>query len=126
MEVWPLEQTAQRNSIDRILCKLKGFSYEAPKGACVSCRMDYGSHVDKARKHVESYFDGLCLDCMDRSKAKLGDSDNDYWQHNQLSENEFIKGCRFPHKQPTWYFSFMGRKEDRERFREHKRPLGGF
>ena len=121
MDVWPLEQTAQRNSISHILGKLKSFSYEAPTGACGSCRMNYGTHVDEAREHVGSYFDGLCLDCMNRSKAKLGDVDKDYWQHNNLSEKEIIKGCRFEHKQPTWYFSFMGRKEDRERFDKHKR-----
>ena len=105
--------------MESILLRLKGFTYNAPQSACDVCRADYKENVASARERVESYFDGLCLDCMDKSKPKSGDTDEDYWEHNELSESDIIEGCRFAHKQPTWYFSFMGRKEDRERF---KRP----
>lgn len=122
MNVWPLEQEAQRQSINAIIEKLKGFQYEPPSSACMCCRDDYDSHVAAASAYVASYFDGLCLNCMDRSKPKTGDSDNDYWQHLGLPESAIIKGCKFQHKQPTWYFSFMGRKEDRERAKKARQP----
>lgn len=121
LDVWPLEQVAQRNSVSVILGRLQKFNYEAPESACLNCHYGYGKNVAEARARVASYFDGLCLDCMDRSKPKTGDTDKDYWQHNDLSEDDIIQGCRFVHKQPTWYFSFMGRKEDRERFTRPRR-----
>lgn len=123
--MWPLEQVGQKYSVGDILCRLEGFSYDAPTWACCVCRADYGTFVANTLNHVGTYFDGLCLDCMDRSKSRSGDTDEDYWQHNNLSETDVIENCRFEHKQPTWYFSFMGRKEDRERFREHRRPYKG-
>ena len=64
---------------------------------------------------VRRCFDGLCLDYLDSCKPKLGNSDMDYWLHATLKEYELVKGCRFLHKQPTRYFSFSGRKEERDR-----------
>ena len=41
-------------------------------------------------------------------------------KHNYLNEDDWIVGCRVDgHKEPTWYFSFMGRK-DKGRFPEQK------
>lgn len=76
--------------------------------------------VKRIETRVRGYFDGLCLDCLDRSKPKLGDADKDYWRHATLKEHEWVRGCRFPHKQSTWYFSFNGRKEDRDRLIKEK------
>lgn len=72
-------------------------------------------HRQSGCSRVNGYFHGLCLDCLDRSKPKVGDVDMDYWEHDQLKEHEWVHGCRFNHKQPTWYFSFNGRKEERDR-----------
>ena len=119
--VWPLERVAQRNSIRVILAALDLFSYVPPKQACSRyCQRDYKAIVAAAQALTQGYFDGLCLDCMDKSKPKTGDADMDYWLHNDLGETGRVEGCRFLHKQPTWYFSFMGRKEERDRFREKK------
>lgn len=112
---------AHKNSIDVILSRLEKFTYQAPDSACGTCRKNYDSVVATARERVARYFDGLCLDCMDRSKPKTGDRDDDYWRHNELDETEFIRDRKFVHKQPSWYFSFMGRREDRERFRGPKK-----
>ena len=125
MKVWPLEQTAQKTSISGILSRLESFSYEASSEACGVCRFNYNGHVAESRAKVESYFDGLCLDCMDRSQPKSGNIDMDYWRHDRLSESEYIAGFRIKHKQPTWYFSFMGRQEERERIRRYRRKLRG-
>lgn len=51
------------------------------------------------------------LDCMSISKPKFGgDTDGDYWVHARQHGSWDAK-CRIHHKQPSWYFSFMGRAE---------------
>jgi hypothetical protein len=42
--------------------------------------------------------------------TKGEDVDADYWEHDM--EKEWDSGCEISHSQPTWYFSFMGRKTD--------------
>ena len=46
---------------------------------------------------------------MDASKPKLSSNDEDYWKHDNLGVG-WDEGCRVSHDQPTWYFSFMGRR----------------
>ena len=106
--------------MNEILDRLESFNFEAKSSACGPCRKDYGGMVRRTEKKVREYFDGLCLDCLNRSKPKLGNTDMDYWRHNDLKEHEWVMGCRFPHKQPTWYFSFNGRKEERDRLIKEK------
>ncbi|GIJ87135.1 hypothetical protein Asppvi_006039 [Aspergillus pseudoviridinutans] len=81
---------------------------------CSVCWLDGGTIVQKAIGRVSSYFDGLCLDCMDRTKDLRveGNKDQDYWLHNEWKES-YDRCCRISHGEPTWYFSFMGRKEKR-------------
>ncbi|KAL9597608.1 MAG: hypothetical protein Q9219_005047 [cf. Caloplaca sp. 3 TL-2023] len=124
IEVWPLETTFLRYSIQSILGNLGQFSYEAPSSACNICKQDFKFLVESVVKMVQNYFQGLCLDCLDRSKPKTGDVDVDYWRHATLKEHEWIHGCRFTHKQPTWYFSFNGRKEERDRLIKEHVPNG--
>lgn len=115
IEVWPLETVFLHKSINQILENLSRFSYEAPARACGKCRQDYKGIVAAVEHNVRRYFDGLCLDFLDRSKPKTGDPDLDYWCHHKLEEHEWVRGCRFRHRQPTWFFSFNGRKEERDR-----------
>ena len=120
INVWPLETVFQTTPMNEILDRLEKFKFDAKSSACGTCRHDYKGRVTSIEKYVRSYFDGLCLDCLDRSKPKLADTDMDYWRHHELKEHEWVKGCRFPHKQPTWYFSFNGRKEERDRLIKEK------
>ncbi|KAL8893885.1 MAG: hypothetical protein Q9192_004824 [Flavoplaca navasiana] len=115
IDVWPLETVFLQKSINQILENLSRFSYEAPARACGKCRQDYMGIVAGVKENVRRYFNGLCLDCLDRSKPKTGDPDLDYWCHHKLEEHEWVRGCRFQHRQPTWFFSFNGRKEERDR-----------
>ncbi|KAJ8127152.1 hypothetical protein O1611_g6482 [Lasiodiplodia mahajangana] len=90
------------------------------------------SQVLRASKNVRKNFGGLCLDCMHKFKTE-GD-DGDYFSHDQPGQHDH--GCRVKHGQPTWYFSYMGRKElmlrhqgrlaeeCRERKRELKERVG--
>lgn len=43
-------------------------------------------------------------------KSKFGDKDADYWRHDK-GDMTWDARCRIDHGQPTWYFSFMGRRE---------------
>jgi len=47
------------------------------------------------------------LDCM--TKSKFGDHDADYWHHADRHV-AWDSECRVNHDQPSWYFSFMGRR----------------
>lgn len=120
--VWPLDPVWPKNSVNDILTRLNKFSYKPPPNACGKfCQRNYEKDVGQAISHVREYFDGLCLDCMDKSMPKTRDYDTDYWYHNRLEKRKWNRGCRVEHGQATWYFSFMGRKEDQERFlKDHK------
>ncbi|KAL8810083.1 MAG: hypothetical protein Q9200_002861 [Gallowayella weberi] len=121
IDVWPFEEVAQKSSITTITNRLVKFSYEPHPTACGGCQKEYSKIVDDTRAKTNEYFDGLYLDCLDDSKPKTGDSDSDYWNHNDLDEDAIIYGCRVEHRQPTWYFSFMGRREARDEFLRKKR-----
>ncbi len=64
---------------------------------------------------------------MDASKPKLSTDDEDYWKHTDLGK-AWDDGCRIRHKQPSWYFSFIGRKskmaEWRQTIHNNKRGRG--
>ena len=47
---------------------------------------------------------------MNSSKPKLGNADEDYWKHTKLAIH-WDAGCRIRHQQPSWYFSFLGRRQ---------------
>ena len=116
IEVWPLERIYQRFSMATILERLNNFSFKAKNDPCRSCRIDYKEVVKAAQKETESYFNGLCLDCMNRTKSVTRDADMDRLQHGSLSESYFKGSCRCEHKEPTRYFSFMGDREVRDSF----------
>lgn len=121
IKVWPLERIAQNTAMKEILERLNGFKFEPKASACAICRSDYQRTVALAQSRTRDYFDGLCLDCMDKYEAKTGDEDGDYWRHNDLPDHMLSRNCRNDHGEPTWYFSFMGRKEDIDRFLREKR-----
>ncbi|KAK4692165.1 hypothetical protein P7C71_g4984, partial [Lecanoromycetidae sp. Uapishka_2] len=87
--VWPLETVFQKTCMSEILTNLDKFIYEAKSSACGTCRRDYKGMVKRINTRVREYFDGLCLDCLNRSKPKLGDADKDYWRHADLKEHEW-------------------------------------
>ncbi|RAH40447.1 uncharacterized protein BO95DRAFT_457380 [Aspergillus brunneoviolaceus CBS 621.78] len=113
--VWPFEECMRHSSIDDLVFRMERFDaskmreYTDPGTRkpvdCTHCGCNWEAAVAGAAKRVEGYFDGLCLDCMDNTKnlEKGGDRDRDYWAYDV--------GCRIKHGEPTWYFSFMGRRE---------------
>ena len=99
-------------------------SYHAKKEVCSGCRRGYKKLIQGVQHRVKDFFEGLCLDCMDCSKPKTGSTQTDYWKHDKLRECDWITTCRARHKRATWFYSFMGRKEDRDKFYRDKRERG--
>ena len=60
---------------------------------------------------------------MDASKPKYRDADEDYWNHAK-SNVAWDLSCRIRHGQPSWYFSFLGRKQKMIEWRQKKRSGG--
>ncbi|OJJ96891.1 hypothetical protein ASPACDRAFT_46419 [Aspergillus aculeatus ATCC 16872] len=122
ISVWPFEDCMRHSSIDDLVFRMRLFNaremraYTDPRTQkpvdCSRCGHDWKAVVAGAAKRVEGYFDGLCLDCMDHTKnlEKGGDRDRDYWAY-MLPRDRYDVGCRIKHGEPTWYFSFMGRRE---------------
>jgi hypothetical protein len=72
--------------------------------------------VRMAVQATEAYFDGLCLDCMTRSKHPKGrDLDAEYWKHNESKGGRWDTDCRITHNQSTWYVSWLGRDDTRQK-----------
>jgi len=88
IDVFPVEDVISYSSVQQIIDRLGDFEY-THKPACRRCRqMDWESTVLKAKANTENYFNGLCLDCMDRSKPHGKNLDDEYWKHN-----ESVGGC---------------------------------
>ncbi len=108
---WPLEELMhgkKEMSIKAILDGLKNFWYEAPNDTCSLCSQDFDETVVvPAIEKVWNNFDGLCLDCIETTKT--GDFDRDYVRHHVRMN--YDKNCRISHDQPTWWFSFLSRKQ---------------
>lgn len=94
-----------------IIDRLRSFSYQPKSTGCHSCQQNYELIVSQAVSWINRYFDGLCLDCMDKSFSLTGDEDSDYWSHANLKESDSVTGCRAGrHGQPTYWFSYMGQR----------------
>ncbi|OCL05664.1 hypothetical protein AOQ84DRAFT_390725 [Glonium stellatum] len=127
MEVraWPLEQVFQHNSMNDIISRLSLFSYTPTTTTCTApfpgCHQGFDNIVNEACERTIRDFDGLCLDCMDRSKLKHNDDGEDYWRHNYPANGCWDSGCRFGHGRSTWYHSWMGRLDKRREILERLR-----
>ena len=84
---------------------------------CRKCRtIDFAYVVKMTIQAANSYFDGLCLDCMDRSKPKGKDLDDEYWRINASGANGRWDGrCRIKHNQSSWYVLWLGRDDTRQK-----------
>ncbi|THW23788.1 hypothetical protein D6D23_05490 [Aureobasidium pullulans] len=118
---FPVDHASQNNSITKILVNLAKF--ESPKiKTCLICHHEWDSIVWQARRAAWDRFDGLCLDCMDPDQPKFNDKHEDYWRHLTYPM-KWDRNCRIKHGEPTWYFSFMGRLDEREQHPMHAKSL---
>lgn len=103
-----MDKATRHTSISTVLLRLGSFEdyFELPgPSSCHNCGIDWVQIVNDARVFVKRYFDGLCLDCMDHTKPKFRDADDDYWNH-LIHGMKWDKDCRISHGQATWYYSF--------------------
>jgi len=110
--VMPLHENTRNTSINGLIVQMNDFGklFEKPNVECTYyCNTDYAVRVESVQTEGRAYFDGLCLDCMDLSNLKTHDEDSDYWYHRTIEV--WDRGCRIRHGEPTWYFSFMGRRD---------------
>ncbi|KAF4228820.1 hypothetical protein CNMCM8980_005580 [Aspergillus fumigatiaffinis] len=130
IDVSPLDLSSNKASVAQMLARLRQYDETKTRSHALSSTdtsvnqsrqswcsvfwLDGKTIVRQAIARVSGYFDGLCLDCMDRTKDLQVErsKDQDYWFHNQW-EKFYDRDCRISHGEPTWYFSFMGRKEKR-------------
>lgn len=110
-QVFPFEETTKDTSIEDMLRRLRGFSFRAKRQACGICKADYVKLARDVVEETSTYFEGMCLDCLDTSSRR--DHDADY--RNQLTWWNLTTSCRVRHDEPTWYFSFNGRREEKDR-----------
>ncbi|KAL2075341.1 hypothetical protein VTL71DRAFT_284 [Oculimacula yallundae] len=119
---WPLEEVLtgrSQLSIQQVLNRLETFNYIPPNRTCRLCSEDFEWTV--VRNVVDSVrysFGGLCLDCMDPEGKR--DWDRDYITHRSTRS----QGCRVRHDQPSFYFSWISRKQQpdyHERERESRK-----
>ncbi|KAL8796888.1 MAG: hypothetical protein Q9195_000971 [Heterodermia aff. obscurata] len=118
---WPFDPVWPKECVDDILSKLNRFSYQPAAHACTSCRQNYEAIVKKAAQEAQYYFDGLCLDCMKRSKSGPESDEEDYLNDNMPTPDDWSQPCEVRHGEPTWYYSFMGRREHRDAILKHLR-----
>lgn len=106
---WPLEHVFQYSSMNDIISRLSEFSYTPKTTICTApfpgCHQGFDDIVEEACKRTARDFDGLCLDCMDRSKPKREDDDEGYWRRNYLANGCWDMVCRFRYSHSTWYHS---------------------
>lgn len=115
IDTFPVDDVIPRASINDIVARLKQFEFDYIP-ACNRCRsIDWVYVVRKTVAATEAYFDGLCLDCMDRSKPKGKDLDDEYWRHNESMGGRWDTRCRIKHNQATWYVSWLGRDDTRQK-----------
>ncbi|KAJ4372991.1 hypothetical protein N0V83_003282 [Neocucurbitaria cava] len=118
LHAYPLELVWPKNSVTEVLSLLSNFR-DLRTGRCSVCTVwNWKELVEHAVVVTEHYFDGLCLDCMNRSRLPRGkDPDTEYWNANGSDGvGRWDSKCRITHGQPTWYHSFLGRHEDRQFF----------
>ncbi|RDW92731.1 uncharacterized protein DSM5745_00053 [Aspergillus mulundensis] len=115
VKVWPLDNAFKDASAMDVLQKIGRFDAShirspVQQGNNCYCNADWSDIVMKAALRTLDYFDGLCLDCMSVTKCLMEgrDPDHEYWKNGE--KKKYDVSCCISHHQPTWYFSFMGRR----------------
>lgn len=125
IEVEPLGNTLFRNSVADILTRLDYFNHRNlscnkhdPLSQCSWCSRTWTCLIEGIQRRIRRYFDGLCLDCL---RNHL-DKHSTYWNrelHREAYDGEWDSTCHISHGEPTWYFSFNGRRERNPYYESH-------
>ncbi|KAI5245535.1 hypothetical protein E4T43_03169 [Aureobasidium subglaciale] len=107
-------QKSVNNVCDRF-GNFKSYFNQPSTPRCSTCSRDWDAHIEIVVEEVRGNFDGLCLDCMDHTKPVFLDEHEDYWQHLSYNRDGWDLKCRVSHGESTWYHSFMGRADARDK-----------
>lgn len=119
-DVYPLIPDWPEKSVGRILSTLRFKPMRLPSSCCYC--LDLSSIAFGAQMYAEKYFDGLCIDCMERSKLPKGMiPDDEYWERNGKHQNRWDTRCRVKHGEPSWNSSWLGRSEHRQKLIKRSR-----
>jgi hypothetical protein len=119
---YPLEKTFSKTSVTDILNLLKAFNMTF-QGTCRLCSVDLVGEVGSARTAALRSFDGLCVDCMDRSRPKRENGDVDYWRQLESIDGRWDFNCRVKHGEPSWYISWCGSAEHRQKLIDRHKEM---
>jgi hypothetical protein len=123
-DAYPLEKSFSKTSVVNILSRLKTFSMRH-QGTCKLCSVDWADQVASARTATMRNFDGLCVDCMDRSRPKREKEDIDYWRQLESIDGRWDANRRVKHGEPSWYISWCGRGEHRQKLVDRHKEVNG-
>ncbi|KAF2809659.1 uncharacterized protein BDZ99DRAFT_463435 [Mytilinidion resinicola] len=113
LNVFPLEDFTLRTSICEITQRIRQFKHQSAAPDCADCNINWIGVVFGGVRATEAYFDGLCLDCMDRSRVK--DGDKNHWLQCGAVDKRWDSRCRIKHGEPTWYASWLGRNDHKQK-----------
>jgi hypothetical protein len=107
LECWPVNDAAQKFPLSELFEKLSHFEFRPATTTCESgeCRRSFKRSVEIAIDRAKQSFQGLCLDCMKRSKPDVGQRHEEYIKNNSPQVGCWDMDCRFGHGRPSWYVS---------------------
>jgi hypothetical protein len=107
-----------KKSCQQILDSFEHFACEVAENTCTTCRrLLRDTSIDQIHENIQKNFEGLCLDCMDFSSGSAQETKN--YLRRDLGE-QYDDGCRISHGQPTWYWSYMGRRTEMQAHQREK------
>ena len=101
------------------------FACTLPDNACDDCKATFDHSKVREMGLTANYsFDGLCMDCMVRSGSQSREVKEIYWVADR--SRKWSENCRLPHGRPTWFFSYLGDKNEMtiHQFLMNNTPLG--
>ncbi|KAF2642281.1 hypothetical protein P280DRAFT_478423 [Massarina eburnea CBS 473.64] len=109
LDCWPVDKAVAKYPLQDIIDELEKFTFTPKAEACTSgiCNHNFYNSVQIAIKKTKAAFDGLCLDCMERSQSDELPR-QEFIAQNAPYKGCFDMGCRFGHGRTSWYFSWMG------------------
>ncbi|KAL1612493.1 hypothetical protein SLS60_000720 [Paraconiothyrium brasiliense] len=92
LDCWPIDRAVQKYPLAEIIDELEKFEFTPNSGSCESgaCAHDFKNSVNIAIRKAKFAFDGLCLDCMERSQIEHVDAQT---RQAFLEKNSPFKGC---------------------------------
>jgi hypothetical protein len=127
---WPIASAAKRHTISELVKKLSLFDYTSTATTCESgvCRHDFKKCVELAIARANDAFEGLCLDCMQRSTLVTGQDIETFTEKTTPYNFFWDADCRFGHGRASWCYSWTGppcfRQGILDKYRKARRQSG--